>query len=190
MQKGQTQVLILAGIVILIAVAGGIFYLGRITGPKSQTPVTTSSPQPSPTPDETVYTESDRSANWKTYNGKFVIFKYARLWDPTERELFGGAILEDVHLGIPTVTSDQSLGFSGVPLENAKPNDVINEQAIIIGGKSGFKWIRKGKNYVSYDYITRGYNNEGVFDIHVTVASEDKNLEAQLDTLTKSVIFK
>lgn len=34
MQKGQTQVLILAGIVILLAVAGGIFYLGRTTLPR------------------------------------------------------------------------------------------------------------------------------------------------------------
>lgn len=66
MQKGQAQVLILAGIVLAIALAGGIFYLGRITTPKPEN-VITSSPQPSPAPDETVYTESDRSANWKTY---------------------------------------------------------------------------------------------------------------------------
>lgn len=58
MQKGQAQVLILAGIVLAIALAGGIFYLGRISAPKPEN-VITSSPQPSPTPDPT--------ANWKTY---------------------------------------------------------------------------------------------------------------------------
>lgn len=65
MQKGQTQVLIVAGIVLFIAVAGGIFFLGRITAPKPQTPVVTSSPQPSPTPQPT--STSDPTANWKTY---------------------------------------------------------------------------------------------------------------------------
>lgn len=65
MQKGQAQVLILAGIVILIAVAGGIFFLGRITAPKPQTPVVTSSPQPSPTPQSTP--TSDETVNWKKY---------------------------------------------------------------------------------------------------------------------------
>lgn len=71
MQKGQVQVLILAGIVILVAVAGGIFFLGRITAPKpqTQTPVTTSSPQPFPT-------SVDETANWKTYSTKEIYFKY------------------------------------------------------------------------------------------------------------------
>lgn len=59
-QKGQTQILILAGIIILLAITGGIFYLGRITTPKPQPQnMVISSPQLSPTPDET--------ANWKTY---------------------------------------------------------------------------------------------------------------------------
>lgn len=60
-QKGQTGILILAGIVILVALAGGIFYLGRVTAPKPQPQnVVTSSPQPSPSP-------TDETANWKTY---------------------------------------------------------------------------------------------------------------------------
>ena len=49
MQKGQAQVLILAGIVLLIVVAGGIFFMGRLTAPKPQI-VVTPSPQPTPTP--------------------------------------------------------------------------------------------------------------------------------------------
>lgn len=90
MQKGQTQVLILAGIVILIAVVGGIFFLGRITAPKPQPQnVATSSPQPSPTPDETVYTKPDRSVNWKTYkNSKASFsFKYPSEWYLGNEEL-------------------------------------------------------------------------------------------------------
>lgn len=63
MQKGQAQVLILAGIVLVLALAGGIFFLGRITVPKPQPQnVATSSSQlssqvsttiPTPTPSPT-----------------------------------------------------------------------------------------------------------------------------------------
>lgn len=68
MQKGQTQVLILAGIVVLIALAGGIFYLGRVTAPK---------PQPSSTPSPT--TIPDETANWKIYTNNQLgyTFKYS-----------------------------------------------------------------------------------------------------------------
>lgn len=81
-EGGQSQVLILAGVVLVLALVGGIFYLGRISAPKPQN-VATSSPQPSPAPDETVYTESDRSANWKTYMNSYLqpfSFKYLSSW--------------------------------------------------------------------------------------------------------------
>ncbi len=81
-QKGQVQVLILAGIVLLIAVAGGIFYLGRVTAPKSQTqtPVVTSSPQPSPTVSPTPSPNS--TVNWKILNSEKCDFslKYPDNW--------------------------------------------------------------------------------------------------------------
>lgn len=51
MQKGQAPVLILVGILIIIAVAGGAYYFG-----KSQTPKPT--------------TTFDEIANWKTYTNK------------------------------------------------------------------------------------------------------------------------
>lgn len=80
MQKGQTGILILTGIVILIAVVGGIFFLGRVTAPKPEAPVTTSSPQPSASPQPTP--TSDPTANWKTYASEFgYSFKYpANFW--------------------------------------------------------------------------------------------------------------
>lgn len=82
MQKGQTQVLILAGIVILIAAAGGIFFLGRVTAPKPQVPVTTSSPQPSPLSTEAPAKVEDPTANWKTYTNKDnnLSLKYPATW--------------------------------------------------------------------------------------------------------------
>lgn len=88
-EGGQTGILILVGIVILIAVSGGIFYLGRITTPKppastqrGEQPqnISTPSPQPSPIPDETVYTEASRSANWKTYKNNRFNFSFSYPW--------------------------------------------------------------------------------------------------------------
>lgn len=67
MQRGQTGILILAGIVLLLAVASGAYYLGKSSTPKpspnpvvtspastqrgEQTPQSTSIPIPTPTPD-------------------------------------------------------------------------------------------------------------------------------------------
>lgn len=84
-ESGQTQVLILAGIVLLLAVAGGVFYWGRLTAPKPQpqTPVTTSSPQPSPTPTDASREPngSAKTADWKTYIRKNVFeIKYPPNW--------------------------------------------------------------------------------------------------------------
>jgi hypothetical protein len=48
-QKGQLPIFILVGILVIVAVAGGAYYLGRSTSPKpSPTPVVTSTPTPSP----------------------------------------------------------------------------------------------------------------------------------------------
>lgn len=80
MQKGQTQVLILAGIVLALALTGGIFFLGRVTAPKPQPQsqpqgVSTPSPQPFPTSQPTPIV--DPTANWKIYESEFgYSFKY------------------------------------------------------------------------------------------------------------------
>lgn len=77
-QKGFAPILILVGILIIAAVAGGAYFLGKQATPKtsqSLQPITTS--QPSPIPDEIA--SSDPSvANWRTYtNIKYGFsFKY------------------------------------------------------------------------------------------------------------------
>lgn len=78
MQKGQILIWIIVG-VLVIAVAGGAYYLGRSTTPKpSATPnVISQTPQPTPTSSPV-----DETANWKTYtNDRFgYSIKYPNIW--------------------------------------------------------------------------------------------------------------
>ncbi len=61
MQRGQTLVYILVGVLILISVAGGAYYLARQTTPKSQASVVISqTPQSAPS-------SVNETVDWKTY---------------------------------------------------------------------------------------------------------------------------
>lgn len=70
-QKGQSAILILLGILIMVGVAGGAYFLGRQTSPKPQNPVVTSSPQSTMVPQNTPSSVVDGTANWKTYEGQY-----------------------------------------------------------------------------------------------------------------------
>lgn len=71
-QKGLAPILII--VLIAAAIGGYLIYSGKINLPQKQVTQTSKSDvNPAVTGDEeTVYTESDRSANWKTYtNNKY-----------------------------------------------------------------------------------------------------------------------
>lgn len=79
MQKGFTPVLVLVGILVLIAVAGGAYYLGKSQTPKSQNQVVVSqTPQPASTPQSS--SAPDEIANWKIYINDKYTFKYPSDW--------------------------------------------------------------------------------------------------------------
>lgn len=85
-QKGQIQILI--GILILVIVAGGAYFLGK-SNVKPSTPVVsqTSQPTPSLTPDASpAPTGARETANWKTYtdSANGFLFKYPNNWNQVE----------------------------------------------------------------------------------------------------------
>lgn len=191
-QKGQIQILI--GILILVIIAGGAYFLGKSSGPKPSTPITSQTPQPTPSP------TPDPTANWKIYTGKYVTFEYPPEWNPVEQELCCGAMLEDIKLNIPGVTSDQSIGFGSGPFSDLKINDAIREEKILIDGKLGTKNVRSGnitnvqgkvfQKYFVYDYCTSGPKNIGSFCLHIDSGQKNNDLEKQLDKVNSSILFK
>ena len=49
-----------------------------------------------PYPDETVYAEQSRSANWKTYDGNNVSFKYPSSWKTEPLQLSGSGYVQEI----------------------------------------------------------------------------------------------
>lgn len=85
MQKGQALIFLLLGILLLVGVASGTYYLGRQTTskPPPASVVTTPIPQTTPTPSLTSASNNE-TANWKTYTGELYSFKYPSDYKPTE----------------------------------------------------------------------------------------------------------
>ncbi len=80
MQKGQIFIWTIVGTLVIL-IAGGAYYLGRSTSPKSSTTPTVISQTPQP-----ITTSSDETANWETYtNNKY----YYSIKYPTDWTLFG-----------------------------------------------------------------------------------------------------
>lgn len=129
------------------------------------------------------------SGSTKTFTGEYVTFSYPGKWNIEKITPVDGAMNELITLGIPGVTSDQQLGFYTKNLEQTRPSDIAQEEKITIAGRSGYKWLRKGNNYVSYDYYAPGFADIGTFGVHVTVVNENKILEQQLDQIAKTVSY-
>ncbi|MCG3206858.1 MAG: hypothetical protein FOGNACKC_00457 [Anaerolineae bacterium] len=128
-------------------------------------------------------------AGWQTVTGEHVSFRLPPAWRPTAVEPGMGSVLESWTLGIPGVETDQDISFFAAPLEQIQPTDSISEYPFIIGGRPGVKWVRAGAGYFSYDYYTGGGADAGSFGLHVTVADETPELEAELDMVASTISF-
>lgn len=124
-----------------------------------------------------------------TYHDQYLSFQYPASWNPKSSTEAMGYELEVIQLNIPGVESDQSAGFSSVPLEKIAPNDIVKTDTLNVNGRQWIKWTRKGAGYVSYDYSTKSPFTTGSFGIHVTLDTENPSLEKELDMLVSTLTF-
>lgn len=194
-KKGFALPLIVLGIFVVLVSAVGIYFYSQSTKNPDAFKTDEVKIKPSPavansSPSSTPTSSPNPTATWKTYKDQYIAFQYPNNWNPKTQILCCGAVLETVNLGVPGVSEDQTLSFGTPDIKDIKGNDVVSETRITIASLPGYKWIRKGNNYTSYDYCTQGhYKDAGSFCLHFTSASDDKILEGQLDNLSNSIKF-
>lgn len=142
------------------------------------------------------FTNYSQESRLNTYNGEHVTFSYPSIWNLEKNVPCCGVLpYDDIKLGIPGATGDQTLGFSSPDFSELNYSKALETQEITIGGKKGTKVIQEleieGSNQkFSYSYCTSGYKNDGSFCVNVSSSKLDKNLERSLDSLVTTITFK
>ena len=153
-QKGQMQVFILIGIIILVSFAGGAYYLGRQTlslRGASETSDAAILPTSSPTPNVSpAPSDAGEMANWKTYTHSSFIFKYPDNWYPEDNPDYPGG--NNVSFFLVGTKADHGYGdykgnevfsfeFSedGRLLEELKRDYYQNAVELMVGDKPAIK---------------------------------------------------
>lgn len=103
MHKGFAAVYILVGILVLAAVAGGIYYFGKSQAPKPQVQnptVVPQVPQPVVTVQSTLAPDATANpdligANWKTYRSQYFSIQHPNSWE-VRKSFFSGLGIEDI----------------------------------------------------------------------------------------------
>lgn len=173
MQKGQILIWIIVGAMV-IAVAGGAYYLGRSTSPKPSATTTVTSQTPQPTP--TSSSIPDETTNWKTYaNEKFKIsFKYPSNLGLTIRDNTNKliAILEDSKGSFTLVSEPTSDEFKNLnPQKTVTINNIRWDVFYSAGSCDGLTacpqiipYYRTTRNNLIYDF-TFGLREEDLITI-------------------------
>jgi|SRR3989344_1379158 len=182
-QKGQMQVLILIGIIILVSVAGGVYYLGRSSksAPSVAQPVPTQAVKTTPSVSES--TSSADMTNWKTYTNSTVGYtiKYPQGF---EIELIGDRDIIISRIGVPRggQGGNQPFGFmvlywrgdKGLPSGDDLPGALAENTTI-----NGFSAVNKKYSTTSQyakDVFIADKDNKRV--IRASIATEgDKGYE-------------
>lgn len=145
-----------------------------------------------PSPTETVKNlVLVQPSDWAEYTGQKIKFYHPQKWAPVEREPFGGATVENVDLNIPEAT-DNSISYFVTEYDLVKPEDIVEEEEIIVKDRKWTKWVREGDGYVSYDIYTKENLNTDEaesFGVHVTLEKKNEKLEEELLILVNSIEF-
>lgn len=204
MQKGFAQVIILVGLVMVIVIAGGAYYLGKssstapkpspnpaITSQVSKTPqpTTAQNPQPSaipmPTPDPT--------ADWKIFNSDFgYSFKYPKnFWITSgETRRIKDGRLNYEHGDAPPAPQGtvgflaivESMSDSADVLANQKLDDftkyrVLVDKTILVSGyKTRYVELESTDNIKILDILVF-IQKDNSYAIYLMVANDNKSSE-------------
>lgn len=112
-QKGFSPLFIILGIILVIGIVGGAYYLGKAQNPKPQpqNPVITSQ-TPKPT---------DQIVNWKKFNSQYFSFSYPNQWQVSVDQNGHPGFL----LLVASTVSDQS--FFTVSAQDGRADDLIQQ---------------------------------------------------------------
>jgi hypothetical protein len=133
----------------------------------------------------------ERPSDWREYNGETIKFYHPDKWQPEKKEPFGGTAVEDIVLNIPDAI-DNNISYSVTSFDLLKPEDIVEEEEIVINDRSWTKWIREGEGYASYDFYTKEHlksNEAESFGVHVTISTRNEELEKELLVLINSIEF-
>lgn len=173
MQKGQAFIWIIVGSLV-IAIAGGAYYLGRPTSPKpSSNPVITSqTPQPTLNPDASpAPTGVGETSTWKTYQGKYFSFQYPSAW-PTAYSTTGQSEISG-YKKVLEITGTRispnavfEVTYRNISYEENKPTTRIDKsQKLLVNRKEATLFQLDGsgevlpKGYSIITIVVRGSDN-------------------------------
>lgn len=175
MRKGYlTAPVIIILALITLAVAFVVYFNTNLIKQAKNQPELQSQTQTKPSTAPSTSPAADEITNWKTYEGKYAIFKYPPDWRfSSAHPGYGGTVYDYVRFDIPDV-SHFSVGDSAADYKEAsehalKTQPIIESKEIAIDGRKGVAYKRQTENSFSYDLMAPGSENVGSFSIHVTV---------------------
>lgn len=194
MQKGQATILILVGILIILAVAGGAYYLGRQTTPKSSSASVVNSQPSSENPSPTVVKLSDAwNLGTKTYaNPKIdITFQYPKYFIVTEVDIdrknadFLIKYKDDPNVKQPLYSSTFSAVF-----DTHKPRDPVSQEICDNKMTVSIQKYDNTKELPLYDFISdinKSYPGDGMTE---TFDTYKKSLKSTNLPKEDSYVFK
>lgn len=176
MQKGFAPLIIILGILVILGIAGGAFYLGRSTiSNPSPTPAVSSQTPPASTPQSSL--TPDETANWKTFEGKSSYYL-----DDSNKGRF--VLYYPENCGLEKLYSpilkclDQ--GFSIYPEASGRGAEIINQTEVKLGNYSWTKRIFKvetGLTAATYDLFIN--DAQQLIEVHYDKYSPEIEMEAE-----------
>lgn len=119
-QKGQAPILTVVGILVLVVITAGVYFVGKQSSPQPENKSSVSENQKPSTP--SAPTAKDEFSNWKTYTGEGYSYNYPNSWTVT----------------VNSNTKDQKVSLKEFAsnLQKQIPYGVSSQRESLIAGKA------------------------------------------------------